>query len=203
VPAAAADAGLDWQRIERWAAAITAGDCAEIRQVFAVAGARGPELRWDPPVESLATPQLRFLLRYWNDLRGIRALPHMRGIDAIELRAALGYINLLEPVDHGRDFRYRVFGTVVAAVSGFDLTGQLASRLKASAYIVEFGLAVFRAVRRRGEPLLTEHGPPATLYTATWHRLVLPFADDHGEVVRLLSGNVPMTFDGKPIAPRL
>jgi hypothetical protein len=203
VTAAAPDARLDWQRVERWAAAIVAGDTAEVREAFAAAGARGPELRWDPPVESLSTPQHRFLLRYWNDLRGMRALPHRRGIDAIELRAALGYIHLLEPVEDGRDFRYRVFGTVVAAVSGFDLTGQRASSMKASAYIVEFALAVFRAARRRGEPVLTEHGPPAAIYTSTWHRLVLPFADDHGEVTRLLVGMVPMTFDGKPIAPRL
>lgn len=199
----APDARLDWQRVERWAAAIAAGEAAGLRDVFAAAGARGPELRWDPPVESLATPQHRFLLRYWSDLRGTRPLPHMREIDAVEMRPALGYVNLLEPVENGRDFRYRVFGTVVAAVSGFDLTGQLASGLKASAYIVEFGLAAFRAVQRRAEPLFTEHGPPAAVYTSTWHRLVLPFGNDRGEVVRLIVCAVPVTHDGKPLVQRL
>ena len=199
----APDARLDWSRVERWTAAIAAGEITGVREAFAAAGARGPELRWHPPVESLLAPQNRFLLRYWSDLRGARPLPHMREIDAIEMRPALGYVNLLEPVEDGRDFRYRVFGTVVAAVSGFDLTGQLASGLKASTYIVEFGLAAYRAAQRRAEPLFTEHGPPAAVLTSTWHRLVLPFGDDRGEVGRLLVGMVPMTHDGRPVAQRL
>lgn len=196
-------ASLDWQRIERWAAAIAGGDATAVREVFAAAGARGPELCWHPPPERLVTPQHRFLLRYWSDLRGSRLQPHLSEIDAMEMRPALGYVNLLETVDDGRDFRYRVFGSVVAAVSGFDLTGQLVSRLRASAYIVEFTLAVFRAAQRRGEPLFTEHGPPATDHTSSWHRLVLPFGNDRGDIARLLVGMVPMTHDGKPAALRL
>jgi hypothetical protein len=194
---------LDWQRIERWTAAIVADAPAEVREVFAAAGARGPELRWKPPLDSLDTPQHRFLLRYWDDLRGTRAWPLVDEIDAIELRSALGYVNLLEAVEDGRDFRYRVFGSVIASVSGFDLTGQLTSTPYASPYIVEFGVAAFRAARQRGEVLSTQHGPPATVYTASWHRLVLPFGDEHGEVTRLLVGMVPMTHDGKPVIPRL
>jgi hypothetical protein len=196
-------APLDWPRVERWTAAIVAGDTAELREVFAAAGARGPELRWNPSVESLATPQHRFLLRYWSDLRGERRLPHRREIDPMEMRPALGYVHLLETVEGGQDFRYRVFGSVVAAVSGFDLTGHLASHLRASSYIVEFHLAALRAAQRRGDVLLSEHGPPAAVYTSTWHRLILPLGDDGGEVARLLAGTVPMTHDGKPVALRL
>ncbi len=194
---------LDWQRVERWAAAIAADNPAEMREVFAAAGARGPELRWGPSVDSLGAPQHQFLLRYWSDLRGARRMPHVNEIDAMEMRPALGYVNLLEAVEDGRDFRYRVFGSTVASVSGFDLTGQLASQLKASPYIVEFGVAVYRAARRRGEVLVTEHGPPTAVYTSSWHRLVLPFGDDRGEAARLLVGMVPMTHDGRPVIPRL
>jgi hypothetical protein len=194
---------LDWQRIERWTTAIVAGAPAEVREVFAAAGARGPELRWNPPLDSLETPQHRFLRRYWDDLRGGRQWPQAEEIDAIELKPALGYVNLLDAIEDGHDFRYRVFGSVIASVSGIDLTGRLASTPYASPYIVEFGIAAFRAARRRGEVLSTEHGPPATVYTASWHRLVLPFGDDRGEVTRLLVGMVPMTHDGKPVIPRL
>jgi len=196
-------ASLDRQRVERWTATILTGDTAPLRETFAAAGARGPGLRWRPAPESLAAPQHRFLLRYWSDLRGERPLPHLRQIDAIEMRPALGYVNLLETLGGGDDFRYRVFGSVVAAVSGFDLTGHLASRLWASPYIVEFALAALRAVHRRGEPLFTEHGPPTTEYTSTWHRLVLPFGDDRGAIARLLVGMVPMTQDGRPAGLRL
>lgn len=196
-------ARLDWQRVERWAGEIAAGEIAGVRAVFAAEEARGPEIRWRPPVESLVAPQHRFLLRYWSDLAGTRPMPPAREVDAMEMRPALGYVNLLDVVDSGRDFRYRVFGSIVAAVSGFDMTGQMASELRASAYVVEFGLAVFRAALRRGEPLFTEHGPPATVYTSTWHRLVLPLANAEGAIARLLVGAVPIAHDGRPVTFRL
>jgi hypothetical protein len=201
--AATPDASLDWQRVARWAAEIAAGEIGGVREVFAAHGARGPTLRWQPPVTTLAAQQHRFLLRYWHDLRGARRMPAARAIDAVEMRPALGYVNLVDAIEGGRDFRYRVFGSIIAAVSGFDMTGQLASALKASPYIVEFSLAALRAGLARGEPLFTEHGPPTAVYTATWHRLVLPLAGENGEVTRLLIGMVPMAHDGKPVALRL
>lgn len=196
-------ASLDWPRIEQWAQEIAAGEPVSLRQTFAAQGARGPALHWQPGIEALPAQQHRFLLRYWDDLRGERPLPLRSEIDAVEMRPALGYVNLVDAVEDGRDFRYRVFGSVIASVSGFDMTGQLASTLKASAYITEFSLAALRAAFRRREPLYTEHGPPATVYTATWHRLVLPLADADGGAMRFLIGMVPMTHDGKPVAPRL
>src|SRR5690348_5030782 len=116
-------ANLDWPRIDAWSAEIAAGEVGSLGEVFHSKGGRGPELYWSPAVERLAAPQLRFLLRYWQDLRGSRALPPAREIDAIEMRPALGYISLLDVVDGGRDFHYRLFGSIVAGVSGFDMTG--------------------------------------------------------------------------------
>jgi hypothetical protein len=197
------DSSLDWPRVADWAADIAAEETSRLRQVFAEFGARGPSLRWRPPVETLAAQQLRFLLRYWEDLRGTRPMPGMSEIDAAEMRPALGYVNLVDAIEDGRDFRYRVFGSIVAAVSGFDMTGRLASELKASSYIVEFGLAAYRAARERREPLFSEHGPPAAVYTATWHRLVLPLAGAEGQVARFLVGAVPIARDGSPVALRL
>lgn len=194
---------LDWRRIDHWSAAIAAGDIAELRTVFGAKGARGPEIVWRPSLARLASPPQRTVLRYWSDLAGTRAMPAATEIDAVQMRSALGYVNLLDAIEQGEDFRYRVFGSTVAAVSGFDLTGQLASALKASPYIVEFGLASFRAALRRGEPLLTEHGPPATAFTLAWHRLILPLADAEGAVMRLISVAVPMARDGRPVSLRL
>jgi hypothetical protein len=194
---------IDWQRVERWAAEIAADDVNDARAAFAERGARGPRLYWQPVVEALAAQQLRFLLRYWEDLRGAQQMPAYRDIDAVAMRPALGYVHLLDAVEGGRDFRYRVFGSIVAAVSDFDMTGHLASTLKASSYVGEFGLASLRAVVARREPLFTVHGPPAAVYTATWHRLILPLADDQGDVARVLVGMVPMAHDGRPVALRL
>ena len=94
--------------------------------------------------------KLRFLMAYWSGLASNASIPLTSQIDPIEMRPSLGYAMLLEVVDGGRDFRYRVFGTEIAAVSEFDMTGHLLSEHRASAYIVEFALAVYRAafVRR-------------------------------------------------------
>ncbi len=174
-----------------------------MRALFAGHGARGPTISWRPAVEQLAPPQLRFLLRYWVDLAGERAMPAAAEIDAMEMRPALGYLILVDVVEEGHDFRYRLFGSTIAAVSGFDMTGKLVSHHLASAYIVEFALAVYRAVLARREPLLTEHGPPATVETTAWRRLVLPLAGPDGSVVRFLIGNLPISRSGHPVQLRL
>lgn len=196
-------ARLDWPRIERWLAAIMADDGASLREDFAAAGASGPTIVWRPAVERPAAPQLRFLLRYWLDLAAGRPLPLAREIDAMEMRPALGYIMLMEVVDGGRDFRYRLYGSTIAAVAGFDMTGKLVTSHKASPYFVEFALAVYRAVLARGEPLLTEHGSPTSVNTHAWHRLVLPLAGADGAISRFLIGNLPIARNGQAITQRL
>lgn len=196
--------GLDGHRIAAWAASLAAGEPHDLQETFITKGGAAPDIVWNPPVDRLGAPQLRFLLRYWTDLAGARAMPGAKEIDALEMRPALGYINLLDVVEGGEDFRYRVFGSVIAAVAGYDMTGRLVSALKTAPYMAEFALANYRAVVQRGEPLLTEHRPPpSTMPTVTWHGLVLPLAGQDGAVARLLIGNVPFSRDGRPILLRL
>jgi hypothetical protein len=194
---------IDRQRVERWAAEMAAGDIPSLRATFDAHGARGPVIVWQPQLEHLTTTQLRFLRRYWDDLRGKRPLPRAQEVDALEMRPALGYVMLVDVIDDGCDFRYRLFGSIVASVSGFDLTGSVVSEHPASPYIAEFAFASYRAVLARGEPLFSEHGPPATANTKAWHRLLLPLAGEDGAIIRFLVGNVPMTRDGQPLALRL
>ena len=171
--------------------------------VAAAIGARGPAVVWRPAVARPAASQLRFLLRYWLDLAATPPMPPASAIDAVEMRAALGYIMLVDVVDGGRDFRYRLFGSTIAAVSGFDMTGKLVTSHPASPYVVEFALAVYRAVLARGEPLLTEHGPPNSVNTHAWHRLVLPLAGPDGALSRFIVGNLPIARNGQAITQRL
>jgi hypothetical protein len=193
---------VDWRRVEHWTAEISSGSLRALRQTFGQ-GRSGPSILWRPPLSRLAAPQLHFLMGYWNGLAGARAMPEAREIDALEMRPALGYVSLLEVIEDGRDFRYRVFGSAIAAVVGFDMTGRPASALKARAEVAEFALAIYRAVLARGEPLLAEHGPPSTISSVAWHSLVLPLANPGGAVVRLLTGAVPVARDGRALLPRL
>lgn len=182
-----------------WADDVAAGDAGPLKAIFTAHGAQGPVLRWRPVRDDLQPEPLKFLLTHWSALRQGRSVPLAGDIDALKMRPALGYVLLLDILEGGQDFRYRLFGTIIAAVSGFDLTGKLMSAHPASSYIVDFYFATCRAVLRRREPLATVHSPPIAVSTTVWHRLVLPLADANGNTIRLLIGVVPVARDGEAI----
>lgn len=186
---------LDWDRIADWAGDVASDDLTRIRNVFDSHGALAMALTWAPPVAALP-PLLDDLARYWSSLATGASLPHMAQIDPFSMRSALGYVILLDVVEGGRDFRYRLYGSVVAAISGFDLTGRLLSEFPASRYVAEFAVAVDQAVCRRRRPVYTRRMPVGAERVTAWHRLCLPLVDDAGEVVRLLVGTVPITAAG-------
>jgi len=194
---------LDGGRIDAWTRALVSEDLHEIRAVFASHNAYGPDILWSPALEDLRVPQLAFLQDYWTEHRGDRRAPEITDIDPQRLRPALGYIVLLDVLNDGRDFRVRLYGSIVAAVSGFDLTGKLVAEHPASPYLVMFYCALYRAAYIRGEPVFTLHRPAASVHTHTWNRLTLPFTNREGEIVRFLSGNVALNSGGHPVSPRL
>lgn len=198
-----ANSPLNADTIAAWTEAVLAADPGPIQTAFRSRGARGPETIWSPPPERLRHAPLRFLLEHWRELRGDRQMPHARQIDALALRPALGFVSLLDVVEGGADFRYRLVGTVPAAVSGFEMTRRLLSEHKASPYMVEYFIAVYRAMLRRPEPLYTEHSPPATVRSCAWHRIALPLGDDAGSIMRFLTANVPVGHDGEVITTGL
>jgi hypothetical protein len=186
--------------VEAWTEALVSGDLTAMQKSFKSRGAWGPKILWNPQPGNLPHEPMRFLLEHWHRLRGARTIPLARDIDALSLRPALGFVSLLDVVDGGTDFRYRLFGTIPSAVSGFDMTRRLLSQHRASAYMVEYFIATYRAILRRAEPLCTEHRPPATIMTNAWHRIALPLGDDDGSITRFLSANIPVGHDGKVIA---
>ena len=191
--------GFDRRVVDQWTAAILADDLAPIVSVFHAQGAQGPAVEWDPKPERDAPEPIRFLLAYWTALAAGRAMPVIGEIDALALRPALGYIALLDVVDGGRDFRYRLYGTILAAVACFDMTGRLMSEHRASPHVAHFYMASHRAAVTRGRPFFNEHRPGSTQITKGWHLVVLPLAGADGSVQRFLVGGVPIGHDGRMI----
>src|SRR5579863_2587760 len=113
---------LDRIDVASWTNAIVGAALDEIRSCFAGHHAQGPEVYWSPADEIIVPPQLRFLQRYWRERSAGRPAPHVRDIDAMDMKPALGFIVLMDVIDGGEDFRCRLFGSAVAAVSGFDMT---------------------------------------------------------------------------------
>jgi hypothetical protein len=195
-PPAAQGPPLDWSRVAAWTEAILAGELAEIGRTFIVHGAGEPTLIWRPGAHDLRTEPLRYLLAHWSSLADGSRVPGMRQIDPLDLRPALGYVMLLDVVGETHDFRYRLYGSAISNVSGFDMTGKLVSELPASTYVREFSIAVGRAAVRRREPVYTARRPVGAQDTGLWERLVLPLADEHDRVMRLLVGATLIGRDG-------
>lgn len=186
---------VDWDRIERWKTLVQDDELAELQDLFRTNGARGPSIRWDPSVDDLKPAPMKFALDAWHKA-AVTGLPPTRFVDPIRLAPALGYLLLVEVVDGGRDFSYRLFGTHVAAVSGFDMTHKLLSDHPASTYIREFSIALYRAVMIRREPVWSHYGPAMAVSTAAWERIVLPLVDGDGTICRFLVATVPIGLDG-------
>lgn len=150
-------------------------------------------IAWDPQEDDLRHDELRFLLRWWRAL----ALAHdglppaSLKLDPLTLRPALGHLATLQPVEGGRDFRFRLYGSLIADRSGFDMTGKLASAMPSSPDTVTFLTATYRAVTRACMPLYTEHTPWSGQSVTRWFRLLLPFVGAEGAVERIVVGNLP------------
>ncbi len=162
-----------------------------LSQFYMELGMPTPRIVWSPTVAELEQAQLQFLLTYWQGLRDGAGRVPVGSIDALNMRPALGYVMLLDVLDGGADFRYRLYGSVIAQHSNFDMTGRRLSELKPEQGVGAFFQVVYRAVLARPEPIYTEHAPPPTIRVKLWYRLILPLFDDNGVVCRLLVGNVP------------
>src|SRR5260221_4950505 len=100
-----------------------ASDVSPIQRVFASRGDEVPDVFGTPGPDHLQQAPLAFLAQHWSELSSGPGLPHLCRIDPFELHPALGYIMLLDVVDGGHDFRYRLYGSVVAQLSDLEMTG--------------------------------------------------------------------------------
>jgi hypothetical protein len=79
------------------------------------------------PADSVEDPDLRYLLDYWNRLRGMRTMPARAEIEPKEIRRSLRYVHMYDVVEGGQEFRARLVGTAVYPGLDHDQTGKLIS----------------------------------------------------------------------------
>lgn len=180
------------------AEAVARGDRRQLDELFAAEGLETPVIAWSPATVSLPDAALRFLNDYWRGLRNGDGLPLASAVQPPDMKPALGVIMLLDVLNGGEDFRYRVYGTRIAQYSGFDMTGRRTSEIRTSDYVSTFFLSLYRAAMIRREAVHTRHNPSAEVSARTWDRLILPLAGPDGEVGRLLVGNVAGAW--RPVA---
>lgn len=163
----------------------------DVYAFFAANAVDRPVVAWSPTPETIGHSGLIQLLNYWREKRGERPAPRPSEIDPLEMRFILGYAMLLEVLDDGADFRYRLFGSGIAERFGAEMTGKRLSDMQSGEYIFSFFAAGYQAVVARGEPMFTEHYPSLRSEVSNWKRLILPLQNAEGRTVRLLVGQIP------------
>src|SRR5512135_3843326 len=69
-------------------------------------------------------PACAFLMQYWQQKRGERAMPARADISPAQLKDYLGWVMILDVLPGARDFRYRLIGTLVTQYFSSDSTGK-------------------------------------------------------------------------------
>ncbi len=152
---------------------------------------KGLALIRDPVEADLPLEKLRAVLRYWKGLPQVEGVPDLLRVDPEELRPALGYIMLIDIDERSGELRYALYGSKIAAVSGFDMTGKSVWDIPTTTPIQTFFAACYMAVRQLKCALYTVHKAPPSITVSHWHRIVLPLGEG-GEVKRFLVCNVPI-----------
>lgn len=165
---------------------IQSGDRTGLNAAVLHGGARLVELLVDPGRDALHVDVLRRLYDYFQARQVGGVLP-MSTFDPLDLGPLLGDLQLLDVVEGGRDFRYRVHGTRSAGRSGFDMTGKLVSEMPTRPIVRALLTAVYRTVVTVQVPVAMVHRAPIEITQAYWHRLALPVAAG-GTVTRILVG---------------
>jgi hypothetical protein len=136
---------------------------------------------------------LRQLFDYWRAKASSREVPRRRDIDPVlEIPAVVPHVGLLDVLEGGRDFRFRVAGGEMRDMFGRELRGARLSEAKINDDTAR-NLAEFRNVVATGNPGcrfhdFTQRGGQRIRYEC----LLCPLTDDHGQVHMLLIG---MCFD--------
>lgn len=124
-------------------------------------------------------------MRYWQAACGDGSMPHVSAIDPTALpKEALRWIAVFEVLPETRDFRVRLAGTGIAALTGREFTGMLVSDIPGS----ERGMERMRRCLDEGRPYYS--GDPLRWSLGQefidYSVLCLPFRDDDGKITRLV-----------------
>lgn len=136
----------------------------------------------------IASPKLRELWRHWHTLHRDGRPPTRAEFDPTAIPHLMPYLMLLDVVEGGKDFRYRVVGTHVARIHGTDNTGRTVSQAFPSpdaAYVIRLyrrSVEARAAVGFRGEPLRRDER------VLEYEIVHLPLSGGDGQIGKVLVG---------------
>ncbi len=134
-------------------------------------------------------PTCVFLHDFWQQKRGGRPMPARADISPAQLKHHLGWVTVLDVLPGGRDFRYRLIGTLVTQYFSSDWTGKTV--LEAFAIngeeIAKTVNATFRKVAR-DKVVMRTAGDAGWLIEGMeeFEAIYLPLSDDGENVTHIL-----------------
>ena len=151
-----------------------------------------PSQRIVETADAITSERLKSLFAYWTRLRGGRFAPPRSELKPAQMREQLGWLWLMDVVDGGHDFRFRMGGDRVIQFFGRRLAGTTLRALQPAspAFYGRFFDLVSLATNN-GKPVLG--GPTQTAYEPRAflevEALILPLSDD-GKMVTGLLGSI-------------
>ena len=120
-------------------------------------------------------PPLRAFCEYCLSVKPPDDYADRRHFDFDRLQPWLGSIMIADYLPDTRDFRYRLYGTVVADQTSFDLTSTLVSERPPN--LRNFIALHYLASVDRKRLVYTEHTRIYPRFIRDWHRLICPVVD--------------------------
>jgi hypothetical protein len=138
-------------------------------------------------IEQIGSAKVRRLHAWWLAKRGARPLPDRSDLEPAELRSLLPNLLIAECESNPFRIRYRLIGTVVVEVSGFDFTGRYLDELIAPD-LDEPWLEHYRICRDTQRPVFGTVTVPTTLGTNfTYEFGIFPMTKSGTEVAQFLA----------------
>jgi hypothetical protein len=133
-------------------------------------------------IAELNCPKTRRLYDYWDRLRGDRVAPSRRDIDPAALHDLLPNLMIVDIERHPFRVRYRLVGTEIVAVTGFEFTGRYLDEIALPEDDADFAAFYHKAATDRapvfGRPIWHAKQWVALQYDIA----VFPLSDD-GETI--------------------
>jgi len=154
------------------------------------------------PDLELDDDRLRRLLAYWLEKRGERPFPAKTEIDPVEFPYILGYVTLVDVERDPRRYRFRLDGSILAALSGTDYTGRYLDELPGAEYVA-FIQETYDRVVDSGVPFRYRKNELLDEQLFSEETLILPLGDNPPKVemlvVAVIPGELPHAEDGKVV----
>lgn len=138
-------------------------------------------------------------LAYWKRKRGSRPMPSRAEIEPWEMTALLPNLQLIDVVDGGARFRYRLVGTAIVAAFGREYTGKWLEELFPNERS-KFAAEVYRLTCSERLPVFARSSyVTATERELIANRLCMPLSAD-GETVTMIMGALTFESSVRPVA---